>query len=184
MTSNEEIRAREQAATPGPWVTHRPSGEYVRNPETNFEVCMTRRSYDAEFIAHAREDIPWLLDENEQLKRLAGESIYTVRKQAKEIARLTTRVEELEAELAGYREAEPPCKVGDAIYILTADSPMGIEETKITKIELVKNSYSIQAPCVYDDWGKARWKFSKKDLNVRCFLTREEAKAALQGKHT
>jgi hypothetical protein len=83
----EAIRKRAEAATPGPWYNTRwdvatkpdvttgyPSspesicgtfdGEYIENPNgTN----------DAEFIAHAREDVPKLLAEIERLRKLAQE---------------------------------------------------------------------------------------------------------------
>jgi hypothetical protein len=66
MLNIDEIKARTKTATPGPWKQTRPSGEYVENDE-NFNVCLTRRSNDAAFIAHARHDIPDLLDEVERL---------------------------------------------------------------------------------------------------------------------
>ena len=62
----EEIKARAEAATRGPWEQARPSGEYVVNGD-NFNVCMTRRSKDAAFIAHARQDILNLIAEVERL---------------------------------------------------------------------------------------------------------------------
>lgn len=75
MNSNEErlaeIRARLGAATEGPWAVAGRSWEIVQPAEDDpdrFDImdlpianAQERRS-DAEFIAHARTDIPWLLD--------------------------------------------------------------------------------------------------------------------------
>jgi hypothetical protein len=44
------IKARAEAATPGPWTT-----EQVQNTDWDFARA------EAAFVAHAREDIPWLL---------------------------------------------------------------------------------------------------------------------------
>lgn len=78
----------------------------------------------------------------------------------------------------------PPCKVGQTVYVLTTDSPTGIEETKISQVIVrckgnCKMQYSILAPCIYDDWGKAKWSFCDNDFGKTVFLTREEAKKAL-----
>lgn len=67
MNRIEEIKARVEAATPGPWwgdhanycvvQAHRAHDD---NPET---VADNVYAEDIDFIAHAREDIPYLLDE-------------------------------------------------------------------------------------------------------------------------
>jgi hypothetical protein len=62
----DEIRGRLEAATPGPWWTpnHIHPAEVFSGTGLGDDVCvaeeMTKR--DAEFIAHAREDVPKLLD--------------------------------------------------------------------------------------------------------------------------
>lgn len=72
-----EIRGRENAATPGPW-----RDECVIGRRKEIETFHTIRDkdgaivdvlpisayHDAAFIAHAREDIPALLDEVERLR--------------------------------------------------------------------------------------------------------------------
>jgi len=69
--SVDEIEAREQAATPGPWewkATVDEEAVGIVSPDTavmcgdigHFEI----ESKDAEFIAHARADIPALLADN------------------------------------------------------------------------------------------------------------------------
>ena len=68
----DEIRARAEAATPGPWMW-----EEVKYPDEpvhlrfgNCDFVLGRAEFyrDADFIAHAREDIPYLLDALEQLQ--------------------------------------------------------------------------------------------------------------------
>ena len=82
------------------------------------------------------------------------------------------------------RFVELPCKVGDAIYILTNDSPTGIEESQVKKIELIKmqskTKIRLTVPCVYDDWGSAQWEIGVNDFGKTAFLTREEAEKALK----
>ena len=87
-----EIRGREKAATQGPWrddcvVGRRKNFEssYVVRDKDGFaivDVLPISAYHDAAFIAHAREDIPALLDEverlraeNEQLKEIAWNGI-------------------------------------------------------------------------------------------------------------
>ena len=82
------------------------------------------------------------------------------------------------------RFVELPCKVGDTIYILTNDSPTGIEESQVKKIELIKTQSKTKirliVPCVYDDWGSAQWEIGVNDFGKTAFLTREEAEKALK----
>jgi len=70
MINLETIKARCEAATPGPWKVQ------------GNKVFTTRSDPDAELAAHAREDIPRLIAEIEQLRDsviLAGEAIYAER---------------------------------------------------------------------------------------------------------
>ena len=72
MSRLDEIKARADAATEGPWVRdmHSPdmsgrSGWYIRGPRKLGLRSMVLNSRmlpgDAEFIEHAREDVPYLL---------------------------------------------------------------------------------------------------------------------------
>jgi hypothetical protein len=74
-----QIRAREQAATKGPWRVeeHRPSlTRMVVSEDGTLDVDLgyvgNRTEPDAEFIARAREDIPWLLGQLEELLEELG----------------------------------------------------------------------------------------------------------------
>lgn len=54
------IRARANAATPGPWTS------YEKNPTDEYYAsCFPA---DEEFIGHSRDDVPALLDEVERLR--------------------------------------------------------------------------------------------------------------------
>ena len=69
-----QIRERCEKATKGPWMSGKPlpgiprfivgecCGTFIY-PLTNEPCHGTAASDDADFIAHAREDIPWLLDQ-------------------------------------------------------------------------------------------------------------------------
>jgi len=60
------IRARCEAATPGQWI-HRPEKSFdVQSDNKNIASCF--RSDNAEFISHARTDLPALLDAYEVLE--------------------------------------------------------------------------------------------------------------------
>lgn len=61
-----EIKAREQAATPGLWHHEKDCLDYIR--DTNgLNICMVYQREDVAFIAHARTDIPALIAEVERL---------------------------------------------------------------------------------------------------------------------
>ena len=71
MSRIEEIKARVEAATPGPWEFSEPNLIVAGDPDDPGwwgEVASVSDSYfnntvDADFIAHARADVPYLLDE-------------------------------------------------------------------------------------------------------------------------
>lgn len=62
----DEIKAREQAATPGPWYT---DGWALWDDDLNEFVELHDTDPDAQFLAHARTDIPALLAEVERLTK-------------------------------------------------------------------------------------------------------------------
>lgn len=57
-----EIRARTEAATPGPWEWMDAYMMCHENPEVKVPFDDRRRQADRLFAAHARQDIPDLLD--------------------------------------------------------------------------------------------------------------------------
>ena len=87
MTSNtlQTIRSREKGATNGPWRVDRmlnlasstagdkrtyPAVRGFRAPRKLYELAWEQLELDAAFMAHAREDVPSLLDEVEHLRRV------------------------------------------------------------------------------------------------------------------
>ena len=100
----------------------------------------------------------------------------------KDMANAINRLCEIEDKICEGRMVELPCNVGQTIYVLTTDSPTGIEETKISQVIVrfkgnSKPQYSILAPCVYDDWGKAKWSFCDNNFGIDFFFDRAEAEA-------
>jgi hypothetical protein len=66
--TNEElaaIRERAEKATPGPWIDN--GNEIVAECKPNLGIAGAISDEDAEFIAHARTDIPKLIAEVERL---------------------------------------------------------------------------------------------------------------------
>lgn len=106
------IRARAEAATAGPWVSsmtllggepdcNRRTVMSLRNEPVatlnpNMQTWTARHSADLDFIIHARQDIPVLLDEIARLQ--------AVEHRAKQM-------QEAEAEAEGMRLHQHPCVV-------------------------------------------------------------------------
>ena len=121
MSRIEEIKARCEAATPGPWEAdyntpfsndfvgiYEETEGYIIKAEDEDEGDSTRPN-DAAFIANAREDIPYLLAEVKQLK--AGLNMAINHQKTlqdlwnRETATLTARAEKAETERNTYKEA-------------------------------------------------------------------------------
>jgi hypothetical protein len=65
MDRLSEIKARCEAATPGPWIVREGKSFGVQSADKNIASCFRRENED--FISHAREDVPYLLAEVERL---------------------------------------------------------------------------------------------------------------------
>lgn len=92
---------------------------------------------------------------------------------------------DLEGKIEQGKILELPCTVGQTIYVITTDSPTRIEETKISQVVVrlkgnSKPQYSILAPCVYDDWGKAKWSFCDNNFGTDFFFDRASAEAKVR----
>lgn len=103
----------------------------------------------------------------------------------KNISNAINRLCDLEDKIEQGKILELPCAVGQTIYVITTDSPTGIEETKISQVVVRlkgngKPQYSILAPCVYDDWGKAKWSFCDNNFGTDFFLDRASAEAKVR----
>lgn len=81
MINLEEIEARANAATPGPWEAF---DNYISTGDEIFaDVHSSNPMYgdasnDTQFIAHAREDVPSLLEEVKRLRSLLGRTLVYV----------------------------------------------------------------------------------------------------------
>jgi hypothetical protein len=65
----EAIRQRAENATPGPWeIATTTDGAYVLDTDDMIIAATIERTEDATFIAHARTDIPALLDHIAELE--------------------------------------------------------------------------------------------------------------------
>lgn len=69
-----EIKARAEAATPGPWKRFHMDRFSINNEPLEKHICGVSQEseHDAAFIAHAREDVPALLAEVERLRAAVG----------------------------------------------------------------------------------------------------------------
>lgn len=77
MLDLKDIKAREKAASPGPWEMESVSvGEYfvtsIHNADGNWDESFgfMKLSHDAEFVSNARADIPALIAEVERLTKM------------------------------------------------------------------------------------------------------------------
>ncbi len=77
----EAIKRRCEAATPGPWTT---LGAVVADGSS----CLDDRARNAEFIAHAREDVPALLEAVERLLSMLTDAQTEAEMQAERARRL------------------------------------------------------------------------------------------------
>lgn len=80
MTHDElqAIKARAAAATPGPWSVNNTDPDVVLDSDGRF-VGRADEDADAEFIAHARTDVPALIAEVERLRELCAKAYDRVR---------------------------------------------------------------------------------------------------------
>lgn len=116
-----EIRSRAEAATPGPWQSECEGDLVTAGPLSLTLADFTWRRKpnpaDAPFVAHARDDIPWLLDLVQQQARVIADLA-----EESDAARLAMRYREaLEkiADLNIHKEGLKPAQF--RIYALDAE---------------------------------------------------------------
>jgi hypothetical protein len=102
-----------------------------------------------------------------------------------DIGNIAKKLCDIEDKIEQGKIVELPCAVGQTIYVITTDSPTRIEETKTSQVIVrfkgnSKPQYSILAPCVYDDWGKAKWSFCDNNFGTDFFFDRAEAEAKVR----
>ena len=129
-TRLNEIEARSNAATPGPWRADKSEQVQYRTVGAGFDgkECVQSwsgsdahyangsRMGDAEFIAHAREDVPYLLDEVYRLNLRAAHLEQSRDEWFRRARRRMARIEELEAAAAHARMPHPRCPLDCAEY--------------------------------------------------------------------
>lgn len=160
----DEIKARCEAATPAPWsyfYKHKYNEHHVSVPayeDSNFKMalfpdgCPSGES-DSQFIAHAREDIPLLVEACEQLQT--------------ENAELRERLD---------KTVELPCKVGDTLFYI-CDYKIWISSCKVLNLIIGRDNKNsrVEASSSYRKF--VLFKFV--DFGKTVFLTCEEAEKAL-----
>jgi hypothetical protein len=114
-TRLDEIRKRVEQATPGPWER----SDFAHAVDDTFEVKSRGKLYqngypslvaseadrrDANFIAHAREDIPWLIAEVERLQMELAEARKQRDHEATRRASAFKELERTEEEVERLRE--------------------------------------------------------------------------------
>ncbi|MDQ8092125.1 hypothetical protein [Bacillus amyloliquefaciens] len=77
----EGIRQRADAATEGPWRIGKQSPNGLSNIGTigGLLTAQTTNEDDAKYIAHARQDIPWLISEIDRLNSGIDSVLYDLR---------------------------------------------------------------------------------------------------------
>lgn len=128
----DEIRARLAAATPGPWrVAHHGTWEVEAPPHQVVADCGTvdRAEADATLMAHAPDDLAYLLDRLDTLAGLLADQqrafVEATRVQQERVAAAEKRAEEAEAEVARLRgQVEALSEARDRVALLV---PLGEE---------------------------------------------------------
>lgn len=106
---HDAVRARCDAATLGPWwsLPIDDGGSYLcRNPHVSGTgLAEIDRDADATFIAHARTDVPALLDELAALRGARALALDDLQSAADRITALTAEVQRLKGDVGKWRDA-------------------------------------------------------------------------------
>lgn len=136
MTRIDEIRERAGQATAGKWEYDGAGcvGVYGKNDVLMYDICecddiwTENAEANGEFIAHSREDIPYLLGEIDKLRKenegirangMIQEHIITEGRNpldADKIIKLIMENTQLRSELSDPLTVRLPCKLGDNIW--------------------------------------------------------------------
>jgi len=118
----DEIQARCKAATPGPWEHMQHNEDFAAGCGETTEFVMMRHvgllkigitdrpdkpHYgNAAFIAHAREDVPWLLSEVAGARSIIDAAVDELTGLRAEVERLTAEREELKGQLESWLDLD------------------------------------------------------------------------------
>lgn len=137
-----EIRQRVEAASPGPWMFNDDELIYGKNWGLLVGDTYNFEALDKDFIAHARQDIPALLQYCEELeKQISADDEKGVEliRMANKIANLETEVatrtryceaadEQAKADLARIQDLEARLKVAERVLREVADYDTGEQD--------------------------------------------------------
>lgn len=99
------IKERAEKATEGPWYVDNYDGS-VRGDDNKFICSQNFEDSDAEFIAHARQDVPKLVVEVERLQAQEHFAEYAIRQNKALWEALSKACESLGADTLDYYEEE------------------------------------------------------------------------------
>ncbi|WP_036163869.1 hypothetical protein [Lysinibacillus sphaericus] len=100
-------------ATPGPWESGQIDGKRsfcVIDKDSFVAKNMTRK--DSEFVAHAREDVPALVEYIESLHELRKDDFLVMCESKDEVRKMRLKVERLQKALEQVMEVEAPIMEG------------------------------------------------------------------------
>lgn len=120
------IRAREQAATKGPWEDHfgmilgaadpDPESEGEQDRVADVPQQTPRAAFNRAFIANARADVPFLLDRLEESETRAGNILSASNLEIERLRAALINVESWLVTARAAREAGDPQAVADEAY--------------------------------------------------------------------
>lgn len=103
-----QIKERAEKATPGPWKSHADGTVFLEHTQDIADVWTNNE--DAEFIAHAREDVPRLVAEVERLQELCNRLASARNRNARECKALyqalSSACSSLGADISDYYDEE------------------------------------------------------------------------------
>lgn len=140
----DEIEARADAATPGPWEAHElEAAEYcvlrVSEGDDDYgdDVCSAGSMTDAQFIAVAREDVPWLAEQLRDARAEIERLNLVVAAMDSQADENITEVLALTADRDHWRTE---WEDADAKRI-TAEAELAAERAKVERVEALCDEY-------------------------------------------
>jgi len=127
-----EIKQRVEKATKGPWETETANPvTFVNSPGGKIAYATVDRMVNAQFIAHSREDVPWLILEVERLELKFNRLMETYDRQItlkekyySEVERLRGVLDEIESKLMPYCSCEPESSedISDHVILMVREA--------------------------------------------------------------
>ena len=174
MNRDEAIRARCEAATPGPWKLTK-DGRYedhdecrIDLPDDNIELC---RYENGEFIAHARNYIPDLLDEVERLRAENCHLMGMTLTEYMDLRKIIGENAEYKADIEAGRLIRVPCREffggaggtvwllwgGEAIEMVHCGADIGAEGKPFAALVCEDKIFPYRTPIAEYDLDPTDW---------------------------